>query len=53
MNIVLLRTIFMDIGAYTSQNIFVLCNFVRFGVHFLRTFSLENIYDNLNNDLGG
>ena len=37
----------MYIGAYTPQNVCLLCNLVRFGLHFLRTFSEANIYEYL------
>ena len=44
---VLLRTIFWGILEYTPQNVCLLCNLVRFGLHFLRTFSEANIYEYL------
>ena len=48
-DIVLLRTIFR--GKYWSilQNVCLLCNLMRLGVYFPRTFSLETIYDYLSN----
>ena len=32
---------------HTPQNVCLLCNLVRFGLHFLRTFSEANIYEYL------
>ena len=50
-DIVLLRTICRGtlIGAYSPECLFIvlLCNLVRFGLHFLRTFSEANIYEYL------
>ena len=43
-DIVLLRTIFKGTLKHTPQNVCLLCNLVRFGLHFLRTFSEANIY---------
>ena len=45
--IVLLRTIFKGTLEHTPQNVCLLCNLVRFGLHFLRTFSEANIYINI------
>ena len=42
-DIVLLRTIFRGTLEHTPQNVCLLCNLVRFGLHFLRTFSEANI----------
>ena len=44
---VLLRTIFRGILEHSPQNVCLLCNLVRFGLHFLRTFSEANIYEYL------
>ena len=46
-DIVLLRTIFRGTLEHTPQNVCLLCNLVRFGLHFLRTFSEANIYEYL------
>ena len=46
-DIVLLRTIFRGTLEHTPQNVCILCNLVRFGLHFLRTFSEANIYEYL------
>ena len=46
-DIVLLRTIFRGTLEHTHQNVCLLCNLVRFGLHFLRTFSEANIYEYL------
>ena len=45
--IVLLRTIFRGTLEHTPQNVCLLCYLVRFGLHFLRTFSEANIYEYL------
>ena len=41
------RTIFKGTLEHTPQNVCLLCNLVRFGLHFLRTFSEANIYEYL------
>ena len=46
-DIVLLRTIFRGTLEHTPQNVCLLCYLVRFGLHFLRTFSEANIYEYL------
>ena len=46
-DIVLLRTVFRSTLEHTPQNVCLLCNLVRFGLHFLRTFSEANIYEYL------
>ena len=46
-DIVLLHTIFRGTLEHTPQNVCLLCNLVRFGLHFLRTFSEANIYEYL------
>ena len=46
-DIVLLSTIFRGTLEHTSQNVCLLCNLVRFGLHFLRTFSEANTYEYL------
>ena len=50
-DIVLLRTIFRGTLEHTPQNVCLLCNLVRFGLHFLRTFSEANIYEYLSSIL--
>ena len=42
-----IRTIFRGTLEHTPQNVCLLCNLVRFGLHFLRTFSEANIYEYL------
>ena len=34
---------------HTPENVCLLCNLVRFGLHFLRTFSEANIYEYFSN----
>ena len=46
-DIVLLHTIFRGTLEHTPQNVYLLCNLVRFELHFLRTFSEANIYEYL------
>ena len=42
-----MHTIFRGILEHTSQNVCLLYNLMRFGLHFLRTFSEANIYEYL------